>query len=287
MIKIFIPSKGRSKTICTHLYLDSQDIDYKIVLHNEKEKEEYIKNSNIRLEKIIVSNAALCLPAQREWMRKNLFQDNEWGIFLDDNIKTFHCLQNDHYRKENLDSNFVKNNPSLFRQLFDQEIKPKKFLELCFEMIEIAEKQKAFLCGFATVDNPLFRCKKFKNFAYVIGKATIRKKTQISFPENWFCQEDYHDVAEHLLHFGKVLVNSYIKPVSKHYQEGGIGNYEKRLPHKIQLNNMLMKKYPDLFRYNQKVNCPKEAEIQIRLTTENQIENWRKNMLGSNYVKIS
>jgi hypothetical protein len=218
------------------------------------------------------------LPEQREWIIRNLTEKNEWLIFLDDNIKMFNALQNDHYKKNELDPYFVANNNKLFRNLFEQEISGERFMEICEEMIDIGEAKQAYLCGFATNDNPFFRCKKFKLYSYVIGKAMIRKTTRISFPIGWFCQEDYHDTAEHILQYGSVLVNNFVKPVATHYNIGGIGTYAKRVPYKLDLNKKLMQKYPGLFRVNEKVNCPSGAEIIIKLHSEKQIENWRKQM---------
>ena len=36
-----------------------------------------------------------------------------------------------------------------------------------------------------------------------------------------------------------------------------------------------MKKYPGLFRYFKKKDCPDKAEISLRLTSHTQIEKWR------------
>lgn len=275
-MKIFIPSKGRSQTITTHTWLDSDSVSYNIVLHNEQEKADYLKNKSIDPKRIIVSGMPFGLPIQRQWIVEHLCNPMEWVIFLDDNISGFTRAQDDYYDKDYLgkkDSLDFENKK--FRQILSHEITPREFLHLCLEMMEIGDRNRAFLCGFATTDNPYFRLHKFKFYGYVIGKALLRKKTIIKYPVNWFCQEDYHDMAEHLLHFGKVLINNFVRPTSKHYQEGGIGNYDSRLPHKIELNRKLLYKYPGLFRYNKKVGCPLEAEIILRLNTETQIEKWR------------
>jgi hypothetical protein len=274
-MKILIPSKGRPDTIRTHKWLEKYGLDYKIILHDNQERNDYLKNNTIDPAKIIVSGAPKCLPAQREWMTTNLCEMGEWAIFLDDNISGFTAAQEDYYKKECLENDTKNFDNVKYNSVLSRQITALEFLEICDEMKEIGIKKRAFLCGFATTDNPLFRNKKFKYYSYVIGKAIIRKRTQIKYPETWYCQEDYYDMASHLLHFGKVLVNNFARPISRHYENGGIGDYDSRLPKKIQLNAKLMEHFPGLFRYNQKVNCPKEAEIILRLNTENQIEKWR------------
>ena len=276
-MRIVIPSKGRSQTIRTHKFLDSCCIDYKIVLHDEKERSEYLKNKTIDGNKIIVSGASYNVCDQRNWILNNLICENEWFISLDDNIDGFFSAQDEFYNKEELATeDDIKKNNSKFHQILKKEINAIEFLSKCNEMKELAEKTRTSLIGFATTDNPLFRRKKIKHFGYVIAKAIIKKKINgLLYPEGWKFHDDYHDTAEHLLRFGKVIINQFIRPKSQHYEAGGIGKYETRIANKIIYNELLMKKYPGLFRYFKKKDCPDKAEISLRLTSHTQIEKWR------------
>src|SRR3990167_11220153 len=94
-MQIFIPSKGRAKVICTHKILDP--LDYKIVLHNESEKKEYLKNPSIPPEKIIVSGAPFGMSSAMQWIKSNLATKGEWYLKLDDNIRGFYAYPEPYY----------------------------------------------------------------------------------------------------------------------------------------------------------------------------------------------
>ena len=106
---------------------------------------------------------------------------------------------------------------------------------------------------------------------YVISKAAYIKYTGHRYDENILAMDDYGYTADCLLRDGAVLINSWIKPVNKHYEEGGIGTYEQRIPKKIKDAKYLMSKFPNLFRYKIKKGCHPKAEIQIRFTNPKQV----------------
>ena len=74
-MKIFILSKGRPDTIRTHLLF--KGVDYKIVLHNEGERRNYLLNNTIDPNKIIVSGVPFGVAAQRQWIQENLVEKDE------------------------------------------------------------------------------------------------------------------------------------------------------------------------------------------------------------------
>ena len=275
-MKIFIPSKGRYFNIKTHSYL--KDYDYKIILHNEEEKCLYMQNETIKEDKILVSNQPFGIATQRNWIQENLVEKGEWYLSLDDNIECFTALPEPYYSKDNLE---VQNKETNWKELFETRIEPARFFEICDEMIKFAEKTGAKNLGFAVVDNFFFRGKKFREVGYVISKAVLRKTCGLKFNEEAQSVEDYSYTAECLLKHGKVLINNYVFPIAKHYESGGIGTYEERLPYKLKDCASIMKKYPGLFRYKEKSNCHPKAEIQINFTNLEQVENWRQSMKSS------
>lgn len=270
-----IPSKGRSETIKTHKLLDSIGLDYKIILHNESERNDYLKNKTINPDKILVSNAPFGILNQRMWIWDNLIEDGEWFITMDDNIDHFTALSDDLY----YNTIISELEPNL-KSKFETNISTKRAFEIFEETKSKAEEIGACLCGFATVDNFYFRTKKWRDVGYVITKLAIIKKTKyIKYDPKLEAMEDYGFTAQNLLKFGKVLINNYLFPIAGHYEKGGIGTYSERTPRKVIDCEYLMIKYPGLFRYKVKSGCHPKAELQIRFTSSKQVFEWRNKML--------
>jgi len=268
-MKIIILSKGRADTISTHKLFEGYD--YTIVLHSEKEREEYLKNPTVSPEKIVVSNAPLGVANQRQWIQDNLVPYGEWYISLDDNIRGFQIVSKSHYDEEELP---VQEDSSL-KAVFDEPGSTERFLEVCQELAELGEKNRAYNIGFGTTPNFFFRGKKYRYVGYVISKACVRKNLGIPFELKAQSMEDYAYTAETLLRYGKVLINNYVFPIAGHYEKGGIGTYAERLPAKIRDSVVLMEKYPGLFRYNQKKGTDPKGELIIRFNSLEQVEKWR------------
>lgn len=272
MLPIYIPSYQRSKTIKTSLYLDAKNISYKVLLHTEKEKEEYVSAGRVRGEDIIVTNAAKGITHQRNYICENLAVRGKWHITLDDNISGFKRVIDKHYfTKKSIDVD----SPDVTQTSFNQPVHADEFVKLLEEDIKIAEQIKSYYCGFASVDNYFFNSKKYRPVGYVISKAVAIKYDGSTYDKKLNGMEDFGFTAAQLLAHGKVLINGWIKPINGHYEKGGIGTYEERLPSKIHDAALLIKKFPGLFRYKEKKGCHPKAELQIRFHSPKQVQDWR------------
>jgi hypothetical protein len=276
MIPIYIPSYGRSKTIKTTKWLDKCGINYKVLLHTEQCKNEYINAGIVTEKNIIVTNQPKGITNQRNWICQNLAKKGEWYISMDDNINGFKRVVDQYY--------FTKKSlpveSSLITQKdYNQEIKASEFIDVLKNDIELAEKIKAQYIGFSTVDNYFFNSKKYKTVGYVISKAVAIKYDGLDYDTKLEAMEDFGYCAEQLIKNHSVLINSWMKPICNHYEPGGIGTYEQRLPRKIIDCDYLMKKYPNFFRYKVKKGCHPKAELQIRFNNPKQIIQWKKENL--------
>jgi hypothetical protein len=274
-MKIYIPSKGRATTITTHTLF--KNYDYTVVVANE---EEYTAYSNtIGIEHLVNAHIPYGVAYVRQWILDQVPQ-GEWFLMLDDNVSSFTALPEPEYTREELDPHIMsKETQDTFKKLFETEITTEQFLEICSQMIEKANIIGAHLCGFATVDNWYFRNKKWREVGYVITKMALVKKSHLTYDTAFTAMDDYYFTAENLLHFGKVLINNYVYRNATHYQDGGIGPYKEREPRKIADAELLMQRYPGLFRYKNKVGCHPKAEVQIRFTSLKQVAKWRAAML--------
>jgi len=274
MIPIYIPSYNRASTIKTTKWLDESGLDYKVLLHSEQCKYDYLKFGIVKKENIIVTGSAKGITNQRNWMAKNLSNRGEWFISLDDNISGFKRVVDKYYHsKKTLDVN--SNNVT--QQDYNQQISANEFMELVKKDIVIADKIKSQYIGFSTVDNYFFNSKKYKTVGYVISKAVAIKFDDIFYDPNLEAMEDFGYCAEQIIKNNCVLINAWLKPIAGHYEKGGIGTYEQRLPRKIKDCKYLMRKYPNFFRYKSKKGCHPKAELQIRFNSPKQVIEWKKN----------
>lgn len=274
MIPIYIPSYNRANTIKTTKWLDESNVNYFILLHTENCKKEYIKHGIVKSENIIVTNAKPGITNQRNFLMDNLAKKNEWFITLDDNIEGFKRVVDKYYFTKKI---LPVESPHITQEDYNQKISAQEFINIVLEDIKIAEKINATYGGFATVDNYFFNSKKYKSVGYVISKAAYIKYTGHRYDQNILVMDDYGYTADCLFRTGTVLINSWLKPINKHYEPGGIGTYEQRVPKKIKDAEYLMKKYPGLFRYKLKKGCHPKAEIQIKFVNTPQVINWIKN----------
>ena len=272
MIPIYIPSYNRAKTIKTSVYLDKSNIPYKVLLHSEQCKKEYLKEGIVKEENIVVTGADFGITNQRNWMVNNIAKKGEWYISLDDNIRGFKRVKDPLYQKyKKLDVNSDEIN----QKEFDHKIEADEFIELISKDIEIAEQIKSEYVGFATVGNYFFNSKKYKTVGYVISKAVAIKYNGLGYDENLEAMEDFGYCASQLVKNNAVLINCWIKPIAGHYEKGGIGTYDERVERKVIDCSYLMKKYPEFFRYKAKKGCHPKAELQIRMTKPDQIKKWK------------
>lgn len=272
MIPIYIPSYNRPATIKTTKWLDASNVPYKVLLHSDDCAEAYLAEGIIKEKDIIVTGAPFGVTSQRNWIVENLAIKNEWYISLDDNIRGMKRVVDEHYGKKKLNVQ----SPSINQADFNHSFTAEEYVRLVEEDISVAESINAEYIGYATVDNYFFNSKKYKPVGYVISKACVIKYQGLRYDPNLEAMEDFGYCASQLVKNNCVLINSWIKPVAGHYEEGGIGTYQKRVPRKIKDCVYLMEKYPDLFRYKVKKDCHPKAEIQFRFHSPKQVVEWKK-----------
>lgn len=144
------------------------------------------------------------------------------------------------------------------------------------EAILEAEKRRAKLVGFATVDNPFFRKTKYRDVGFVIGKMfAVKHDPQIESTGKVITMDDYERTAQHLYKYGRVLICNALHSKAKHYEPGGLGTWEERLEQKKRDCMQLFEDWPQLFREKRKSGKETGSEVQIRFTDLEQVEKWR------------
>lgn len=272
MIPVYIPSFNRAESIKTHLWLEASAIDYRILLHSDKCADSYIKAGRVNSKKIIVTGAPFGVTNHRNWIVDNLAKRGAWYVSLDDNIESMKRVVDEHYDKKKVDVD----DPRINQATFAQEVEASEYMRLLEKDIAVADSIHAEYIGYATVDNYYFNSKKYKAVGYVISKACAIKFAGLRYDPALEAMEDFGYCASQLVKNNCVLINSWIKPIAGHYEIGGIGTYERRLPRKIIDCEYLIEKYPELFRYKVKKGCHPKAELQFRFHSPKQIIEWKR-----------
>lgn len=277
-MKIIIPSYQRASTITTPGVFAGGPFDVHVVVHTEEEADAYRAAGRLpEGTQLHVSNTPPGLTHQSRWITSRLVKLGEWFVKADDNIRRLTAVPEPEY---DLDSLPVQDDKSL-RPLFEETCPPERFSHIVAEMMGECERVGSCYGGFATVPNFYFRGKKWRYVGYVIGKLVVMKAAMFDhFDPNIVAMEDYSVTAVNLLTTGRVVINNFVKPEAGHYETGGIGTYEERLPAKIADAEYLINKYPGLFRYKEKQGCHPKAELQIRFTSVEQVEKWRRRLAG-------
>lgn len=271
-MKVIIPTYNRHDIIRTHMHFMNQQLC--LVVSNEEQKDLY--DSKMELANIpkVVCNITGNIAAKRQWILDNLVEEGEWFVMADDNIRSFQCIRQPWYGANELDETGVK---------MEVPIDYRMAWEVIEETLAEAKKRGAQFAGFRTNSNPFFGRKKWNEFSYVSTKlCLIQKNSNIRFEPEFPLRDEVLFCAEHLLRVGKVLVNKYMYPVANHYEKGGIGSLDSRLERRKEECRNLMIKYPDLFRFKKgHSTTPEGSDVQFRLNSQKQIENWRYNMFAN------
>jgi hypothetical protein len=287
-MKIFIPSFNRAQTLTTPWLLEESGFfDYKIILRDRQQFDEYLTNPRIRPETLLITGEKRNGPNfSREYCRE-LVQPNEWCFMADDNILKFTRTVDEFYGNDRMPDWHVYDDK--WRVAMNKEISFEEFMNVVImDCLNKANETGAHIVGFAQLENPFFRKKKWMEVGYTIAKAVLLKRGDISWNQtpddgsSW-AMEDYFLTASQHAEYGKVLINKYAMPFAKHYQQGGCGPYNERLPHKVVGVQKLMAAYPDMFRLSKKAIAVHGGEVQMRFTMPKQVAKWRERLAAGEF----
>jgi len=101
------------------------------------------------------------------------------------------------------------------------------------------------------------------------------KNERLTF-DHTITMEDFRNTADHLLRFGSVAINNFMFPVANHYQKGGMGSYDERIPFRKMDVRRLLFLYGNLFRIKDRKGFESNTDLQIAIHNRDSLEQWRK-----------
>lgn len=274
-LMVVAPTLNRATTCTTHTVFP----EMKYVVENVEQHTEYliagVPKKNLVISRIDRSKGVNGKTLQCEWICENLVPKGAWFVLLDDNVKGLTGVDPWHYGERILDVQNPRDDGEPWRNIFGHNYTGKEFLEeIAPEDVVVAERIGARMVGYALVDNPFFRAKKYREVGFVIGKLTLMKNEGLTWDHS-ITMDDFRNTADHLFRFGCVLINNYIYPVRKHYMAGGHGTREERKPFRRADCIKLMAQYPGLFT-KKKPTPDIPDDLSVRFTSRSQVQEWRK-----------
>lgn len=268
-MKKFIISYAREEIICTNRVLK----DAIVVVHNEEQANRYMA-AGLERQNLLVSGVIPGLNGkiqQCAWIVSNLVSPGEWFVLADDDIRAVRVVEEGWYEKEYLP---VEDTSFDWRKVFSNPCSVERMEKIFREMIDLSERAGVRLCGVASNENYFFRGKKYRWTGFVLGQLMLLKNEGLVF-DSRFHIDDFAISADHLLRFGKVLVNNYLFADTAGWKnrKGGFGFGPEREEARRRDIGVLMREYPGLFRLKGK------NDLSIKLHTLQQIERWRRDLL--------
>lgn len=251
-MKIFVFAYDRYETMTTSNMLEAEQIEHTVLCHSQKAAEAFIKHNTALPERLIVTNNPKGLAYQRNYALSTL-SEGEWALFLVDDLKHITELRNhDKILEGTLPITLANQNH--YSKRFKHQITMKQFLQRADQLSKQCDKHKAYLGGFAQIDNALFRKKHWSINVWVDGRALIVKKTHLLFDENVQAIDDLCFTALNIKSFGVTIVNQWVLPDCKRYGAGGYGSIKDRTEQKKREIAYMVKTFPELIAIKQKAN---------------------------------
>lgn len=251
-MKIFVFAYDRYDTMTTSKMLDAEHIEHTVLCHTEEASNLFAANGTATPERLHITNKPKGLAYQRN-SALDLMSEGEWALFLVDDLKAVTELRN-HDRVLDSTIPITLKNQSHYTERFKHQITMQQFLERAYQLATQCDKHKAYLGGFAQIDNALFRKKHWAINVWADGRALVVKKSHIRFDENVQAIDDLCFTALNIKTFGIVIVNHWVLPDCKRYGAGGYGSIKDRTEQKKQEIAYMVKTFPELIAIKDKTN---------------------------------
>ena len=249
-MKIFVFAYDRYETMTTSKMLEAEQIEHTVLCHTQEAANLFIANGTTTVERLHITNKSKGLAYQRN-SALDLMSQDEWALFLVDDLKAVTELRN-HDRILDATIPITLGNQSHYAERFKHQITMQQFVQRAEQLALRCDKHKAYLGGFAGINNPLFRKKHYSINVLADGRAWVVKKSHLRFDENAQLIDDLCFTALNIKTFGIVIVNQWVLPDCKRYTEGAFGSINQRIEQKKIEVAYLVKTYPQLIRVKEK-----------------------------------
>ena len=230
MIPIIVMSKGCVERMHTLRWLDALGLSYTVVTHTKAQASTIAGACGGK----VIATGLDDLVANRNWAF-SLVPPNKWFIGMDDNIQALHKVRDDYYGSKVIDQTTSPVNATSWRQVY-RTVATHDVIELVEELIQRCKRNETVYGGFASMENPFFRLRKWSDVRFVKSKFFV----MLNVPGlKWGGGNYAHDSwmsAYVVAKYGRIVVNNWVNPVHKMYEQGGLGHGKER---RVELDPML------------------------------------------------
>ena len=269
-MRTFVFTYDRYDTLTTPLALG--DIPHTVLCHSEEAKDKFLKAGRVKENSIIATGKEKGLANNRN-AALDMMEEGEWAVWLvDDWVR---CEQLEDYEEHSISGQVDVNqgNQKEWGKKFRKEVPMSEFILRCEESVHQCERFGGNLAGFTSIDNVLFKERKWKSNVLADGRAWVLRKTRLRFDENAQLVDDVPWCAMNIEAFGSVLVNQWVFPKCKRWSAGGYGAMSERMGQQIKEAQYLAKTYPKYVRIKNKKNSPAGSYAALR-TLSNRTKVW-------------
>lgn len=280
-MNIFIRSHGRALEHRTFDMVRSiPGTTTTMIVDSVKERDSYLRLKP-KLEGHIVAAGLPPSPQNHilvlNWILVNLAPRNEWSMYMDDNLRDWQMWD------EGLDGmrhvTEIPGWPEYYAQKRLRVSMPAaKFVGEMIADLKIADAFGYKLYGTASSQSPFARARRYAFTGFVQCKCFAMKQEEgVLYDLGVHIREEYDMTALHHWMHGGVLINRWLYAHRCHFQKGGIGNRESRMPGYLHDSEYLRTKYPGFFTTNNKRTAAGEgAELRLVYDTPDQVDLWRR-----------
>lgn len=261
-MKVFVFAYDRFDSMTTSSMLESELINHTVLCHTQEAADAFVEHGTAKSERLFVTNNPKGLANQRN-TALDMMAEGEWALFLVDDLKSVSELRNyDRTREAKLP--ITTANQNHYGQRFENPISMTKFMRRATELVDVCEKHKCYLGGFAGINNPLYRSRHWSYNVLADGRAWVVKKSSLRFDTNVQLIDDLCWTALNIKHHGLVIVNQWVLPDCRRYSAGAFGSIEERLPQKMREAAYLVETYPELIAFKEKAGWPFGSHVVLR-----------------------
>lgn len=260
-MKVFVFTYDRYDSITTSGLLEAEGIDHIVLCHTEEQREGFIAGGKVNPERIVVTYQPRGLAYNRNYALE-MMEENEWAMFLVDDLKDVTELRN--YDRATSPLPITMANQKVYKERLNSPLSMEKFLMRANELSKLCDRNGAYLGGWAGIDNPIFRCDHYKTNVLADGRAWIVKKSHLRFDEGAQMIDDLCWTAQNIQEFGIVIVDLWILPDCRRYSKGGFGSIDERMEQKLTEAAHLVKTYPRLITFKEKTGWPYGSHVVLR-----------------------
>lgn len=269
-MRLFIFAYDRYDTMTTANMCRQENVDHIVLCHSEEAKKAFIACDTASADTLVSTGQPKGLAYNRN-AALELMEQDEWAIFLVDDLKTLTTVKDYETRTDGKLGINMDNQKEFGTSYFRQPLTMRDFIHYCHELKEVCESLNTRLGGFCGIDNPPFRDTKWKFNSLADGRAWIVKKGSLRFDLNCQANDDMSWTIQNINRYGTVPINNWILPDCRRWATGGMGTIEERMPTKISEAEYLVNKYPSRVAYAKKAGWPDNSHITIRRSLPNAI----------------